>query len=432
MRRKALATSIGLSLLFLVVYGGCNWITSRRQDVGTFFFDWERAIPFLPFLILPYLSIDLFFVAAPFFCRTQRELRTLALRIIAAILVAGICFLLFPLRFAFPPPETHGALGFLFDRFRSLDAPYNLAPSLHAALGLLLFDFYFGRTQGFWRIALAGWFALMAASPLLTKQHHVIDIVTGFALAGCCFYFVRERELWQSHYPLGRLAFYYIMMAVVCGALAFVTFPFGLVLIWPTAACLLVAWAYLGRGPSVFGKRDGKLSMGRRFVLAPYLAGQWLSFFYYRRRSTRWNAITPSVWIGRKLNDLEATEAIKAGVTAVLDLSAEFSEVNPFRQVQYKNVPVLDLSAPTIAELYDMSRFIGDGVEEGIVYVHCKIGYSRSVAAVAAYLMISGVAGNAGRAVAIIQQARPAVVIRPEIRAVLVQLEEQLPRRVAA
>src|SRR4029077_13734090 len=40
MRRKAVATSAGLSILFLVVYGGCSWITSQRHDVGTFYFDW--------------------------------------------------------------------------------------------------------------------------------------------------------------------------------------------------------------------------------------------------------------------------------------------------------------------------------------------------------------------------------------------------------
>ena len=63
---KATAVSAGLSLLFLVVYGGCNWITAQRSDVGLLNFEWERHIPFVPLLIVPYLSIDLFFVAAPF------------------------------------------------------------------------------------------------------------------------------------------------------------------------------------------------------------------------------------------------------------------------------------------------------------------------------------------------------------------------------
>ena len=64
--------------------------------------------------ILPYMSIDLFFVVAPFLCRTDRELSTLAKRISAAIIVAGICFLLFPLRFAFPRPHADGWFGALF------------------------------------------------------------------------------------------------------------------------------------------------------------------------------------------------------------------------------------------------------------------------------------------------------------------------------
>src|SRR5438876_12135580 len=78
--RKALLASAGLSFLFLVVYSGCNWITARRAGVGTFYFEWERGIPFVPFMLLPYLSIDLFFVAAPFLCRTERELRRVSAR----------------------------------------------------------------------------------------------------------------------------------------------------------------------------------------------------------------------------------------------------------------------------------------------------------------------------------------------------------------
>ena len=66
---KAFAASVGLSLFFLLVYGTCLWVTARRGDVGVFYFAWERAIPFVPFMILPYMSIDLFFVAAPFLFR---------------------------------------------------------------------------------------------------------------------------------------------------------------------------------------------------------------------------------------------------------------------------------------------------------------------------------------------------------------------------
>jgi membrane-associated phospholipid phosphatase len=186
--------SIGLSLLFLVVYGGCIWITSRRRDVGVFYFQWERSIPFLPFMILPYLSIDLFFVAAPFLLPNEKELWLFVRRVAAAILVAGLFFLVLPLRFAFPRPPAPGWLGVLFDSFRALDAPYNLFPSLHAALLALLAHVYGRRLRGFWRVAALTWFILIAFSPLLTHQHHVIDIAGGFALGAACILLIPARN----------------------------------------------------------------------------------------------------------------------------------------------------------------------------------------------------------------------------------------------
>lgn len=192
---KAVIISAGLSILFLIVYSGCNWITSRRGNAGTFYFEWERSIPFVPFMILPYMSIDLFFVAAPFLCRTERELRIFSQRVICAIGVAGICFLVFPLRFAFARPHADGWLGAIFDWFRGMDAPYNLLPSLHAALMLILVGVYLRHTRGLVRLAMIVWFALIGLSPVLTYQHHLVDIAGGFVLAGGCFWFFRNSRL---------------------------------------------------------------------------------------------------------------------------------------------------------------------------------------------------------------------------------------------
>lgn len=193
LRLRALGVSAGLSLLFVAVYGGCLWITARRHGIGVFYFDWERAIPFVPFMILPYLSIDLFFVAAPFLFPNERELNLYAGRVASAIVVAGICFLVIPLRFAFPRPHATGWLGTLFDWFRALDAPNNLFPSLHAALLLFLIDAYARHLRGLPRAVVMAWFVLVGLSPVLTHQHHVADIVGGFALAGGCFLAIRDK-----------------------------------------------------------------------------------------------------------------------------------------------------------------------------------------------------------------------------------------------
>jgi membrane-associated phospholipid phosphatase len=166
---------------------------ARRHDVGVFYFAWERAVPFVPFMILPYMSIDLFFIAAPFLISSERDLKVFALRVGTAIVVAGICFLAFPLRFAFSAGGAEGWLGALFDWFRGLDAPCNLFPSLHAALMLFLIDVYMRFLRGAARVAVMIWFVLIGFSPLLTHQHHIIDIIGGFVLAGACFYFIRPK-----------------------------------------------------------------------------------------------------------------------------------------------------------------------------------------------------------------------------------------------
>ena len=425
-RSKALVVSAGLSVLFLAVYGGCNWITTRRANVGTFCFEWEHKIPFVPFFILPYLSIDLFFVVAPFLCRTNRELFVFAKRIAAGTIVAGLCFLLFPLRFAFPRPNTDGWLGLLFDWFRGLDAPHNLLPSLHATFTLILCDIYFRHTRGFVRVAIMSWFVLIALSPVLTYQHHLIDIIGGFVLAGYCFYFFRERTLTLPVVVNRQIGSYYAAGASVVFIVGGSLQPWGVLLGWPAIALSIVAIAYFGAGPVVFHKSEGKLPWSTRFVLGPCLFGQYLSLLYYRRQCRSWDKVAPQLWIGAKLGCRSAKKALSAGVVSVLDLSAEFSEAKPFLEIDYRNIPVLDLTAPTQSQLVEMSTFIGKHSRNGAVYVHCKIGYSRSAAAVAAYLLMSEKVKTAEEAFAMIHRIRPSVVIRPEVLSALSEFEHRV------
>ena len=425
-RLKAFTVSAELSVLFLVVYSGCNWITGQRSHVGSFYFQWEQAIPFVPFMILPYMSIDLFFIAAPFLCRTEEELRIFSRRVITAIIIAGVCFLLFPLRFAFPRPHANGWLGSIFDWFRGVDLPFNLFPSLHAALLLLLVDVYARNLRGVLLWAVISWFCLIALSPLLTYQHHVIDIVGGFVLAGYFFYFFRE----PSHAPPvvanRRIGWYYAVGAAVVLIMGAIFWPWGALLLWPAIALGIVAIAYFRAGPIAFHKTGGKLPWSTRFVLAPCLLGQYLSLLYYRSQCRSWDKVTPQIWIGGKLGRRSANKALCSGVVSVLDLSAEFSEVKPFRKINYRNIPLLDLTAPTQAQLVEISKFIGNHSRHGAVYVHCKIGYSRSAAAVAAYLIMSEKVKTAEEAFAMIRRVRPSVVIRPEVRSALSEFERRV------
>ena len=140
--------------------------------------------------------------------------------------------------------------------------------------------------------------------------------------------------------------------------------------------------------------------------------------------------------IGRVLSDRLAAQAVEGGVKTVLDLTAEFSEAKPFLKTTYRNMPILDLTAPNMGQLREMAALIAehtqDGAEhaqDGDVYVHCKIGYSRSAAAVGAYLLSSGQVRDASEAIERLRAARPSIVIRAEIRAALDRFANEVTAR---
>ncbi len=190
MNWKTTRITVAFSVLFLLVYGGCNLITSYRHDVASFYFPFERHIPFVPLMFIPYMSIDLFYMAVFFVCRDDEQRRTLARRLVLEIFLAAICFLLFPMRFAFGRPAVSGLLGWGFNIFRAMDLPYNQFPSLHIAQLCVIAPVFLARAGPKVKVFLWTWFSLIAMSTVLTYQHNILDCVGGFVLAAICVHLV--------------------------------------------------------------------------------------------------------------------------------------------------------------------------------------------------------------------------------------------------
>jgi hypothetical protein len=263
-------------------------------------------------------------------------------------------------------------------------------------------------------VASAIWFSLIGFSTVLTYQHHVIDVAGGFALAAVCFYLIRERS---SHMPAltnRRVGMYYVVGACVALLIGVALRPWGLLLIWPALSLAIVASSYFGLGPCVFRKTDGIIPRCAWVILWPVLLGQQISLIYYSRRCRPWDRLTTGLWIGRKLTDRQARQAIAEGVTAVLDLTGEFSEAPAFLTMIYRQLSIMDLTAPTPAQIDEAIAFIREHSAHGIVYLHCKVGYSRSAAIAGAYLLASGQSDSPLAAVQMLRAARPSIVIRPE------------------
>jgi protein-tyrosine phosphatase/membrane-associated phospholipid phosphatase len=402
---EAILLSAALSLLFVLVYGGCNDLASRRTDLETCFFAWELRIPFVPALIVPYMSIDLFFAASFLLCADRIELRAHARRIGLAIIIAGLGFLVFPLTAGYPRPEVSGWTAWLFEFLWSFDKPYNLVPSLHVALASLLWPLYARHTPPHSHAPLRWfvhvWFTLIIASPLLTWQHHLLDVATGAMLGQVCMFAFperRDRALVRSSANL-RVALLYAAGSAALGILAIALGFWFWLLLWPASSLALIAIAYVRGNSAVFRKSNGRLPISTRVVLGPYLLGAFARLLIYRRRGDAWVEAAPGVYCGRLLTKREALAVRAMGVTGVLDLTAEHAETRAFpeieslnpaarslQEIEYLNVPVLDLTEPSREQLNAAVAFIAEHAHRGGVYVHCALGVSRSVAAAAAYI----------------------------------------------
>jgi membrane-associated phospholipid phosphatase/predicted protein tyrosine phosphatase len=418
--RRAALWLLFLGPWFFLTYGLSNQYAARLDFVPSFHADWERMIPFLPWLLLPYWTVDAFYAASLFLARDRAELDTLARRLALASLLSCVGFLLFPLRFAFERPAVGGFDGWLLARLMDFDLPFNQAPSLHVSLLVILWVHYLAHLRGGWKWLLSAWFALIGVSVVGTYQHHLIDVAGGLVAAVLCLYLVPAPGQPDSRHSLDagrrRLALRY-----GCGALVFALAWAGLVHLrmivpgllfaWTALALALMALGYARLGAQVLQKRDGVISWPARLVLAPYLLGARLSAWWHNRGRAPPVQVDPAVFLGRTPTRADADLLHAAQITAVLDLTAEFDRPLCTGAFKYLNLPVLDLSAPTVAQLQRAAAFINtERAAGGRVLVHCALGLSRSACAVAA----AAVARGAGveQAVAQVRAAQPGAVLR--------------------
>lgn len=417
--RLALVWLAGLAPIFFLSYGFANRVTGLRSNVPELAFAWERGIPFLPWTIVPYWTTDLFYAGSLFLCRTRAELETHGKRLIAvqALCVAG--FLLVPLRFGFERPLAGGLAGGMFRALAAFDRPYNQAPSLHVALITVLWAVYGRHFRGAARWAIRGWFVLMALSTLTTYQHHFIDLPTGLwvGLAAMAWFPDRPREARfersrdRRRWAIGAA---YVAGGAACAWLATGIGGAAWILLWPAAALAIAGGIYWSGRGELFGKSDGAMPAAAIGVFAPYLAGAWLNSRWHTRGQAQAQEIADGVWLGRFPR---RAELAAAGFGSVVDVTAELSF--PRGPLVYRGVPMLDLLAPSADRLEAAAEATGELDTARPTLVCCALGYSRSAAAVAAWLVASGRAASVGQAVEWIRARRPSIVLPPHYRAAL-------------
>jgi hypothetical protein len=420
--KRAALWLLFLAPFFYLTYGAANWLASQREDVGSIVFDWERAVPFMAWTIVPYWSINLFYALSLFVNDTQGGVDRLAGRYLTAQIVAVACFLVFPLTATFVRPETTGLPGFMFAVLGGFDKPFNQAPSLHIALLVIIWDHLRHRLPGPARIVWHGWCLLIGASVLTTWQHHFIDIPTGVLLGLFALWlFPRAGALPFSGFALTgdpwarRLGAYYaagaalLLAASAIGASASAVW---LALLWPALALAIVAFGYFGAGAKIFQKEDdGAVSLASRLLLAPYRLSARINAWAWTRRLPARVEIADGVFLGRFPRSSECSS-----YGSVIDLAAEFERPGA-TTASWVSIAIMDLVTPSAPDLERAAQAIEAARKRGTVLVCCALGFQRSAGAVAHWLVSTGRAKDWAAAETMLRNAGRTVRLAPPLGA---------------
>lgn len=166
-------------LTFCATYLPLNALTEGRAT-HTLFLPGEAALPLVPAFefvyVLGYVLPLVVVYRRPDRARLGRLARAFALTLAAAYAT----YLLFPVHVPRPALTSDSPAARLL-ALEYLDKPYNAFPSLHVAIATLLaLACGDDRHLRWWLVPVV---ALMAVSTVFVKQHYILDVLSGAALA---------------------------------------------------------------------------------------------------------------------------------------------------------------------------------------------------------------------------------------------------------
>jgi len=196
---RSLPASLERVLLFIGVAG--LWAAAY---LGTAAFNLSRAprvllwdpvwsFPFVGAFVIPYLSAYALPFIAAFAIRGRAAYRRFAAVVAGTIAFSAACFMLWPLTITRPEIGLASFSDRLLGALYAADRPTNLFPSLHVSLSFL-FALAVGHARPRLRPWMIAWAALIAVSTLFTRQHYLVDVVAGVAVAWAGWGIFRKSE----------------------------------------------------------------------------------------------------------------------------------------------------------------------------------------------------------------------------------------------
>jgi len=177
-------------LIFLALYFPINRFAHGGIQLSLFV---DSRISLSPPAIVPYLLGSLLFIDFPIWAtfRAKRgEFEAFTISILLGTALSYIVYLVFPTYVVRPEITSSDIFSKAIDLLYQTDKAYNAAPSGHALYTTLVFLYLTRWKPNFRYVWLVG-ALLILASALLTRQHNVLDLVSGLTLGVIVFWFGR-------------------------------------------------------------------------------------------------------------------------------------------------------------------------------------------------------------------------------------------------
>ncbi len=186
------------------VYGGARVIAG----------DWKHhniegpldgLIPFVPFTVVIYLGCYLFWIVNYILIARQgkKEVCQFFAADFISRLVCLACYLIYPTTNIRPVVEAEGFWNQVMIFLYRVDAADNLFPSIHCLVSWFCFaGLRKSNVPRWYRNASCVMALLVCISTLTTKQHVIIDVAGGVALAEICLWIAKKPRVWKTYEKL--------------------------------------------------------------------------------------------------------------------------------------------------------------------------------------------------------------------------------------
>ena len=185
-------------LFYYILFLLFQWISyfSLGKLVKTYSFNlWspegavDSYIPFLPFMVIPYLFYTPLLISPVFFSLKKRDLNKLAGQLLTASLITYLCSVVISTEISprvLIPHSDHFFL-FLIKQVYQIDADSLLFPSLHVMHPMIM-SFYLWKIKHNFRQLFLICSIGLAFSTVFVKQHFFLDSIAGVVCAAVIYY----------------------------------------------------------------------------------------------------------------------------------------------------------------------------------------------------------------------------------------------------